>query len=47
MIELPELLIVLGVFALMGGYIACIRYMLAHADDKPDTDSTTMKRGKS
>lgn len=47
MIELPELLIVLGVFALMGGYIALIRFMLAHADGNSDADTTAVKRGKS
>jgi hypothetical protein len=46
MIALPELLVVLGVFALMGGYIAFIRYLLDHADGKSDSDSTSVSRGK-
>jgi len=47
MIALPELLVVLAVFALMGGYIAFIRYLLAHADGKSDSDSASVSRGKS
>ncbi len=32
MIALPELLVVLGVIAMMIGYVAFLRYLLAHAD---------------
>lgn len=47
MITLPELIIVLGVFALMGGYIAFLRYLLAHADGKSNSDSAPTHRAKS
>ena len=39
MIALPELLIVLGVIALMIGYVAFLRHLLAHMDDG-DPDAT-------
>lgn len=47
MIELPELLVVLGVFALMGGYVAFIRYLLAHADGSGKVDSNDSPRNNS
>jgi hypothetical protein len=47
MIELPELLVVLGVFALMGGYVAFIRYLLAHADGNYKVDSNGSRRNNS
>jgi|GEM_PF-5202170 hypothetical protein len=47
MIALPELVIVLGVFALMGGYIALIRYILTHADGKSDSDSNGISHDRS
>jgi len=34
MIALPELAVVLGVSALMIGYVFVLRYMLRHADDE-------------
>lgn len=34
MIALPELAVVLGVIALMIGYVFVLRYMLRHADDE-------------
>jgi hypothetical protein len=46
MIELPELLIVIGIFAMMGGYIAFIRHMLAHADGDAKNDSASSRRSK-
>jgi hypothetical protein len=32
MIQLPELLIVLGVLALVGTYLLILHYLLSHAD---------------
>jgi uncharacterized membrane protein len=47
MIALPELLIVLGIFAMMGGYVALIHHMLSHADRTPDSHPNRTKPNKS
>jgi hypothetical protein len=46
MIELPELCIVLAVFALMGGYIFIVHRLMGNADDVSKPDSASLKRAK-
>lgn len=43
MIAIPELLIVLGVFALIGGYIAFVHYLLSHSEGEKKTDSSNVR----
>lgn len=45
MIALPELAVVLGVIALMVGYVFVLRYMLSHAEDEyPDSTKKDTRR---